>query len=92
LRQGTFESSTWYDTYDYDHDDYDDYDEYDDYDDYDDTYDSTSTYQYTSNMRKSTAPTPITSNLRSVKKVGRIYSSNHARVTTLTFLFSRVSY
>ncbi|WJX91830.1 hypothetical protein P8452_73552 [Trifolium repens] len=68
LRQGTFESSTWYDTYDYDHDDYDDYDEYDDYDDYDDTYDSTSTYQYTSNMRKSTALTPITSNFRSVKK------------------------
>ncbi|KAK2352776.1 hypothetical protein QL285_090488 [Trifolium repens] len=69
LRQSTFESSTWYDTYDYDHDDYDDgYDDYDEYDDYDDTYDSTSTYQYTSNMRKSTALTPITSNFRSVKK------------------------
>jgi hypothetical protein len=93
LRQSTFESSTWYDTYDYDHDDYDDdYDDYDEYDDYDDTYDSTSTYQYTSNMRKSTALTPITSNFRSVKKVGRIYGSNHAQVTTLTFLFSRVSY
>ncbi|KAK2406091.1 hypothetical protein QL285_041872 [Trifolium repens] len=69
LRQSTFESNTWYDTYDYDHDDYDyDYDDYDEYDDYDDTYDSTSTYQYTSNMRKSTALTPITSNFRSVKK------------------------